>query len=803
MVIRILTVLFLCVGVQTLSAQVRQVKVTITDENTVPLNDAYVKLGKYVLLHSSDSLGTYIFKNLTPGNYNLLVSAPGYQTVDTQVVLSNKNFVLPITLKPEINQLEEVVVISNTIDQKKRVEQLNVEIVRRDFIQKNLGGSLMKSLERIPGVQTIDIGSGQSKPLIRGMGFNRVAVIDKGVKHEGQQWGADHGLEIDQFDTDEVEIIKGTASFAYGSDAITGAIVIKPSKIPMPHTFGGDINLIGKTNNGLYGTSVNLYGRNEKWFASGRVTLQKYGDYRVSADRLFVYDYPVDLYKNHLRNTAGQEFNQHVSFGFFGNQVQSVFYFDNNFNKSGFFANAHGLEPRKVDAELHDKSSRDILNPYQQVNHFKVINQTRIDFDNHSLEMRLGYQNNLRKEYNQYVNHGYMPPIYPDAMDIPIDLERYFNKDVYSFNVKNVFSMGDHDFQFGVNTEIQDNAISGWSFLVPSFRQKSFGIFAYDKLHLNERTLLHGAIRYDYSVLDIHSYRDWFPTPIEQNGTTENSYVTRADQSKRYFGSLTGSIGVNYNVQNLSLKANVGKSFRVPIAKELAANGVNYHYFSYEKGNIDLDPEESYQVDATARYGKGKWNVLISPFYNYFPNYIYLNPTPDHDYMYGAGNQVFEYQQSRVMRYGGELEVNYQILPTLSTGVLAEYLYAKQLSGKKKGYTLPFSPPPSVLLNLSYEPVKTGVSKQTYFSVDYRITAAQKKIVPPERKTDRYALMNIQMGTRLKFHNQPVQVNLQVQNVFNKRYMIHTSFYRLIGLPEQGRNIVISLKIPLNIKKSE
>jgi len=41
-----------------------------------------------------------------------------------------------------------------------------------------------------------------------------------------------------------------------------------------------------------------------------------------------------------------------------------------------------------------------------------------------------------------------------------------------------------------------------------------------------------------------------------------------------------------------------------------------------------------------------------------------------------------------------------------------------------------------------------------------------------------------------------LQLRLQVQNIFDTRYMDHTSFYRLISLPEQGRNIVLSVGIP-------
>ena len=79
--------------------------------------------------------------------------------------------------------------------------------VSHEYIQQHFEGSLMQTLQTIPGVKAMAIGSGQSKPAIRGLGFNRLAVSEDGIKHEGQQWGDDHGLEIDQFAIDRAEVI--------------------------------------------------------------------------------------------------------------------------------------------------------------------------------------------------------------------------------------------------------------------------------------------------------------------------------------------------------------------------------------------------------------------------------------------------------------------------------------------------------------------------------------------------------------------------------------------------------------------
>jgi iron complex outermembrane receptor protein len=231
----------------------------------------------------------------------------------------------------------------------------------------------------------------------------------------------------------------------------------------------------------------------------------------------------------------------------------------------------------------------------------------------------------------------------------------------------------------------------------------------------------------------------------------------------------------------------------MPIAKELAANGVNYHYFRYERGNANLDPERSLQLDLGGELKKEKWLLSFSPFVNYFSNYIYLNPTAEMDVLYGAGNQVFNYTQAEVLRYGAELSASYQLNSRWSFELLGEYVYSEQMSGDKQGFTLPFSPPPSVIANATYKPLAEGFFKNPYFAFDFRATAEQDNIVPPEKVTPGYQLVNLRAGTAITLFGQEVQIDLQVQNLFNTRYLNHTSFYRLINLPETGRNISLSL----------
>lgn len=775
-------------------------KGTVVDENNKPL------IGASVFLHFvkngtiTDIYGGFVIDNLSKRKYEVEISFVGYKTlIDTISLVANKTYKFQLYLTAL--SLQEVVVTDNYSETRKKEESLNIEIVNDDYLKQNLGGSLMNSLERLPGVTTIDIGSGQSKPVIRGLGFNRVVVVENNIKHEAQQWGADHGLEIDQYAIDNIEVIKGPASLMYGSDAIGGVIDMKNRKLPAENSFGGTIDLSGKTNNDFMGTSISLYGRKKWFFANVRATILGYGDYKVPTDSVDIYSYRAALHKNHLRNTAGKEQNLHFSFGIIQKRFQSKFYISNVNSTSGFFANVHGLDPRNVDTDLHDKSSRDIQYPYQTVNHIKAINSSFYRWEKLKLDFDFGFQRNFRKEWSQYVQHGYMPAAFPDTLEFNPDLERQFNKYVNSGNLKFLYHLNDKtQLNFGLNSEYQVNQINGRGFIIPAYKQLQIGSFAFAKHNFSDESLIQAGFRYDYGIIVTAEYDDWFPSPVVENGDSTMQYLQRAGNINRSFSNFTWSVGYNYNPGKWQYKLNIGKSFRMPIAKELAANGVNYHHFSYEVGNSDLSPEISYQFDAGIEYSAKRFAIGTTPFLNYFSNYIYLNPTSEHDRLYGNGNQVFYYTQSKVFRYGAELHAHYKLLKSLQLGIIGEYVYSEQISGEKNGFTLPFSPPTSGIFNIKYHSQKITFVENAYISLDYRITAPQNNIIPPEETTDGFQIFNLGFGGDIILKNQIVTISMQVQNLLNTKYFNHTSYYRLINVPEPGRNFILNISIPFSVK---
>ncbi len=668
--------------------------------------------------------------------------------------------------------LKEVVVNGNHGSKERQMRSsLNTIAVGRNFIAENFGGSLMQTLARLPGVKAMNVGSGESKPVIRGLGFNRIVVAENGIKHEGQQWGDDHGLEADQFSTDNVEVVKGPSALVYGSDAIGGVLDLRSDAVPEKR-FGGSVNVFARSNNESAGTHVGIGGRNGKFWYKANATLIDYADYKVPADSIQYYSYYIKLKDRRLRNTAGREYDGNIMLGYIGGRLRSYVRVSDINMKSGFFANAHGLEVLMSDID-YDRSRRDIDLPYHTVNHFSVSNHTDYSWRKGLVEGDFGYQNNSQRELSEPISHGYMPVP-------PNTLERSFIKQTFSANVSTRLILGRHSFHAGAGVEYQHNRRGGWGFILPDFEQFSAGAYAFDRFVVSDKLVLSAGVRFDHGVVDVHSYHDWYKTPV--NG--DSVYVERSGNISRTFNSLTWSVGVNRETGDFVLKANIGKSFRMPAAKELGMDGINYNIFRYEKGNSSLSPEESYQADAGIVYEHEKICFTLTPYINYFPNYIYLNPTSE----YREGLQLYYYTQSRVLRWGFEGEFTYKILPVLEFTAGGEYLHARQLSGEKKGYTLPFSTPWSARGELKYTLPSGDEGTGGYASVGCTVTGAQNEVVPPEEPTPGHWLLDASVEKSFRIGKNVISIILNGENLLGKRYFDHTSYYRLIGVPEPGRN---------------
>ncbi len=210
---------------------------------------------------TTDTSGNYKIANLPQTSVTIQLSYIGYRTILETVDLSSVT-VMNFEMEYAATELNEVVVtgLSRSTEQKRNPTPMSV--LPKTTLLQNSSTNIIDAIATQPGISQITSGSGISKPVIRGLGYNRVVVVKDGIRQEGQQWGDEHGIEIDEFSVNRIEILKGPASLTYGSDAMAGVINLLPAPSLPQDQVRGNLMLNYQTNNGLAGASANLAGNN-------------------------------------------------------------------------------------------------------------------------------------------------------------------------------------------------------------------------------------------------------------------------------------------------------------------------------------------------------------------------------------------------------------------------------------------------------------------------------------------------------------------------------------------------------------
>lgn len=732
------------------------------------------------------------FNGLLRGKeYRLQVRRVGFKEFLTSFVLTGDT-VLHIKLQPVLYQLDELVVNAAVHDSPGVLETVSVEEIGRAYLLRNNAANLAQTLSSLPGIASMDIGAGFSKPVIRGMAFNRIAVVDKGIVQQDQQWGADHGWEVDQYDVDRVRVYKGPLSLFYGSDAIGGVIEILPASVPKDNKVWGDATFIAKSNNDLLGTSVMASMKRGNWFGRARITVQDYADYRIPADTITYLSWKMPVYRRQMKNTAGKEYNASLSVNFNNENINSWLHASNMYGKNGFFPGSHGIP---VWSRLQpDASRRNVEMPSSFSRHFKLINNTIIRLLDAKLFVDAGFQQNLRRESSLFHTHygsQQPPPVNPDV-------ELSFLLNTYSLNAR---VMSDEEKKWsktiGIFSEYQYNRVGGYSFLLPDFNRFSTGVFFLNRFTLHDRFSWVGGVRYDVGNLRVMG---WYDAVLEEyltrQGYSEDDvkmYARRAGDLRKTFTDFSGSVGFVFtpNLRH-ALKMNAGKSFRYPSANELASNGVHHGAFRHEIGTNRLVSENGYQLDLAYEFQAKHFSLKVNPFVSYFSNYIYLAPTGQWSILPHTG-QIFRYNQSRAFMAGGELSAEYAFGNGWSISSDIEYTSSYNLSDR---YPLPFSPPAVITSHIAYSGNLRKTLSFYLFRMENRFIFAQNHIARNELRTPGASLFNASAYLQWKVNGMVFVTDVQVHNIFDMPFLNHLSFYRKLNAPEPGRNIQLILKIP-------
>ena len=689
-------------------------------------------------------------------------------------------------------KLSEVVVNGVTGQSLLRESPLPFMVVSQKELQAASSTNIIDAIARMPGVAQLTTGSGISKPVIRGLGYNRVAVVSDGIRQEGQQWGDEHGVELDAASVGSVEILKGPASLMYGSDALAGVVVFRPYPVLPQGAVKANVLTEYQTNNGLLNYSLNVGGNR-----GGTVW-----DVRYSEKYAHAYKNKVDGY------VPGSQFSERAASALVGANRQ----WGHSHLKLSYYHLTPGivegerdeltgeLEPENFNGKSYKKSL-----PYQQVHHYKAVWDNTLLVGDGRLNAVLGYQQNRRQEYES-----------SEAGNAECELDFRLHTANYDVRYISPDVAGHWKVATGVNGMWQQSQNLGEEALIPAYRLFDFGVFA-TATGTWERWTLSGGVRYDHRWLTADEREEQFA------------------RFHKNLSGLTGSVGTTYCVSdNMHLRVNASRGFRAPNLSELGANGVHEGTLRYERGNQQLKAENSWQIDLGVDYSSHFVTAQLSLFANHINNFIFLQRDPagayaeaDHDHdghdeahPDGAATKypVYRYTSGTARLWGGEVTVVMHPVSRLHVENSFSYVATRLLHRPAGERYLPMTPQPRWTATVKCDLLRECKHvANSYASIGMDCFLRQNRVFTAndtETPTPSYTLHNLSAGTDILAARHSgsgtrktlFTVSLTVSNLLDRAYQNHLSRLKYAdenavtgrrGVSNMGRNIGFKVMVPI------
>ncbi len=675
---------------------------TITDkQDGKPIQGAAIFIPDLRKGVVTDANGKYVINNLPKGIYLVQVSFLGYATYNQKIDFSKLS---SIDLQLQVSSLEagEVVVTGVSKATESKREPVPMVAAGKPYIeQQAASGNIIDAIANLPGISAVTTGPNISKPFIHGLGYNRVITLEDGIRQEGQQWGDEHGIEVDQNSIDRVEIIKGPASLAYGSDAIGGVVNLLTALPVAEGQILGSVQGVYGTNNGLINGSFKIQG-NQKGIVWGTtLSLKMAKDFQNQHDGLV---YATGFQEKDARVMAGV--NKQWGYSY----LNASLFDDLQDIPDGSRDSARHFTYQITDIDtFRPKVPVSVLNSYaipvlhQHVQLYRVYDNSNISLGGGNFIVNLGYQFSHRREFTHPQN-ATVPGLNLQLTTLSYDVK-------YNYNIENVFET-----TVGVNGMYQNNALgtNSTDFPIPAYNLFDIGPFLIITKNIGKLDISAG-VRFDNrSFSEQAAYIDtiipFFPAIYNgPNPATATNVVSQFPALTKDFSGVSGSFGATYNFSDVFLiKGNLARGYRSPSIAELSANGADPGSQIYHVGNPDFKPEFSFQEDLGVFFTLPDVSGSVELYNNTIQNYIFqeqildANGLPERVNPNGEPNpkgiySKFMFVQSTALINGGEFNLDIHFFPWLHFANSLTLTYGTNVGAGDKMHDslkyLPFIPP--------------------------------------------------------------------------------------------------------------
>jgi len=681
----------------------------------------------------TDVNGHYLISDLPKGNFLFECTYVGYSALVKSI---------QITLSGVVTELNEVVVTGMSHSSELKSNPIPVATIDNRALIENISTNLIDNISKKAGVSQISTGPAISKPVIRGLGYNRVILLNNGIRQEGQQWGDEHGIEIDEFSVDRVEIVKGAGSLMYGSDGIGGVINFLAAKPVTAGTITGKWISNYQSNNGLFANSLTNAGNIKGLYWQARASNKTASPYSNSFDgKVFNSGFHETDFNGFAGISKAWGYSQ-INVNSFN---QSLGLVEGNRDINGNFTrlkNVNGTE-EEVTASDADLTSYKLFVPNQTINHTGISNTTNLYLGDSRLQANIGYQRNQRKEFGNVLDE-HEKSLYFDLNSINYNLTYFLPE------------KGNWQTSLGTSGMTQRNRNRGIEFLIPEYNLFDGGIFGFAKRHF-ENLDVSGGMRFDRRAISIDAlYLDSNGAPTNDKNQTEKFKAGNLSYS-----NYSASAGATYKVsKSVGVKGNLSRGFRAPNIAELSSNGRHEGALRYEYGNFDLKAETSVQGDVGITYNARHVSAEVSLFRNNIDHYIFTEKLQAKNGMDSIPNPsepvpAYQYTQGKASLTGGEFSIDIHPHPLDWLHFENNFSFVNALNKTKETIDsakyLPFIPAPRFQSELRANLKKTGNHlSNVFFKIEFNHTWSQDRVLLENRTettTAAYSLWNAGLGT--------------------------------------------------------
>lgn len=680
--------------------------------------------------------GEFNFSRLAGGKYTLIVERMGYRRATRMVEVGAKDSVF-LRIPLAFSALELPGLTVTTTGARSGEDQSRaVTVLSGQELARRLDATIAATLDGQPGVTMSSSGPATARPIIRGLGGDRILILEDGDRVGDLSASApDHAVAVEAVTAKQIEVVRGPAALIFGSNALGGVVNVIREEIPTSPAdrLHGGVNLQGQSvNRGISGGGFITGG-------SGPFALRLEGSARTAGE----LNTPAGV----LDNTESHTYSFSAGGSLVGERGYAGLSY--RFYDSGYGVPGHSHDHDDDHDHDHDHDHAGVT----------------IEMRRHTVRLgglrRPGGERISSIEVNGTFSHYEHSELEGEG---EIGTEYRLLSGTAGVLARNgalgPFSGG----AIGVQGQWRDLEVGG-ELVAPPTSEYTLAGFVMQELDLSPVRLEFGA-RYDWHKIS--------PRAANFSG----------DAPERSFGAVSASAAALYDFGGgIGFGVNVARAFRTPDATELYSQGPHLATYSVEVGNPDLEAETGLGTDVFLRITRDRVKSEFALYRNAIDNYIFPRRTGDTDT--DTGLPIYRFAGESAVLVGFEGRTEWSVTDRLVLdGTISQVRGTLTVTDEP----IPFIPPRSGRLAARYE------APGYFLGVGAKLAARQDRVGEFEEPTAGYTIFDATAGIRWVTHGRVHSVTLRADNIADTEYRDHLSRIKDV-MPQPGRSISLLYRL--------